>query len=177
MATVRATDAAPQLLAAGVHPSALVLVSSADFWKNTGTANKHNFDDDTITELQNLVDKAPRPEYRLRAAKLLCDQNGHSRLNEKLNDAQNAAAVATAFEYLEAHLADAEIAKYSPQRGFTHMTISEAGDGPGIIWVLIETAGSRGTFSGGLNIRVDLKAVKVTSVKQWGQVRPPEAAK
>lgn len=177
VANVRVTDASPQRLAAGVRPSALLLVSAADFWKNAGTA-KHKLDGDTITELQKLVDKAARPEYRLRAAKLLCDQDGHSRLNQNLSGADNDAVVVAAFEYLEAHLADPEVAKFAPQRGFTDMTLSEmAGDQPGNIWVLIEIAGAPRTYAGGLNIKVDVKAAKVTDIHRWGDVRPAEKAK
>ena len=39
-------------------------------------------------------------------------------------------------------------------------------------WVLIETAALPPGFNGGLNVHLDLKASKVRTVVQWGNVRP-----
>jgi hypothetical protein len=149
------------------------MLSETNFWTRTGAATKHDFDAETVTELEKLAKGADHPDLALRATKLLCDQAGHSRANPDLSDAENALAVTVAFEYLESHLADPEVARYAPARGFSHMTVSSTGnDGAGVAWVLIETAASPPSFNGGLNIRVDLKASKVTTVKQWGDVRP-----
>lgn len=171
---IRTADALPATPLGGTLTTTMRTLSATDFWQNEGAASKHDLDDAALDRLGKLVDNsAERPEIRLRAAKLLCDHNGHSRFNPNLSEADNARAVTTAFEYLEAHFADAEVAKYAPQRGFSHMTISFDGNAH---WVLIETAGGSHSFNGGLNIGVDIKAAKVTTIKQWGDIRPAEEA-
>jgi beta-lactamase regulating signal transducer with metallopeptidase domain len=167
---VRTTQAAPAAPAA--EPSATAkMLSAPDFWQKTGAMFRHEFDKATTSDLEKIADSPDRPLLRLRAFKLLCDQAGHSRPNPDFNEADNTRAVTAAFEYLEAHLGDAEIVKYAPEQGFTHMTVSRMNGDGASLWVLIETAGGRGHFNGGLNIQVDFKSAAVTSVKQWGDVR------
>ncbi|HWE04562.1 MAG TPA: hypothetical protein VG326_19310 [Tepidisphaeraceae bacterium] len=167
--------AASQVVAFAALSPTVRMLSSTDFWSRTGTTAAHDLDAGTIAELEKLANDATHPDLSLRATKLLCDHAGHSHSNPDLSDADNARAVTVAFEYLESHLADAEVARYAPARGFSHMTVSSmADDGDGVAWILIETAAGP-NFRGGLNIRVDLKALKVTRVKQWGDVRPAPA--
>ncbi len=172
---VRPAAAGP-VMVAGLTPG-LRMVSAPDFWAKAGAETKHDFQPMMVSDLEKIIRDGDHPDLALRAAKLLCDNAGHSRHNAKFSDADNAKAVKLAFEHLESQFADPEVAKYAPARGFSHMTLSTMDDGETVAWVLIETVGQRPGFNGGLNIRVDLKAGKVTAVKQWGDVRPEPAKK
>jgi len=142
-----------------------------DFWTTTGNSADHPQDEATLTELRRLSVAADRPAVRLRAIKLLCDLKGNSRFAAGMKKDDAAQAVAVAFSWLEGHLADPEVAKYAPEAGFTHMTLSRMSDDNRGIWVLIETSALPPAFNGGLNIRFDPKTGTVTKVKQWGSVR------
>ena len=169
---VRTAEAAPGTAPATAQSATAKMLSAPDFWQKAGATPKHDFDKAAIAELEKIVEGADHPDLRLRAFKLLCDHEGHDRANPDFSEADNGHAITTAFEYLESHLGDAEIVKYAPEQGFSHMTVSKKAGDSESIWVLIETAGGRGHFNGGLNIQVDLKTSMVTSVKQWGDVRP-----
>jgi hypothetical protein len=147
-------------------------LAANDFWaKSADLSAEHPADALSVEELEQLAEASNPIPVRIRAYKLLCDRAGHGKISPDVRKEDAAGAVAKAFAWLEAHHADAEVAKFSPQSGFTHYTVSHrSGDADGI-WILIETVSLPPGFSGGLNIRFDLKSKTVTSCDRWGEVR------
>jgi hypothetical protein len=160
--TLRAEEHAKKPVAA--------IIAAKDFWDTTGSRFVHDLDAADRARIQRLAqDRNADAATRLRATELACDLAGHSTANAAFAADKASRAVAAAMKHLESHLADPTIAKFGPELGITHLTVSErAGDGAGI-WVLVESAA--GDDSGGLNVRVDPANWNVTQVEQWGKVR------
>ncbi|HSU69436.1 MAG TPA: hypothetical protein VLJ39_21300 [Tepidisphaeraceae bacterium] len=160
--------------APATEPALVSVIAAPDFWATTGTAKPAPQADKAAweRELRNIASTSDQPAMRIRALKLLCDLDGHFNTASGLKKDQALAATATAFTWLEAHLKDAEVAKYAPELGFTHVTLSRrSGDAKGI-WVLIESAALPPGFSGGLNVRFDEQTGTIDHFSRWGEVRP-----
>jgi hypothetical protein len=176
MAAGASADAPPTGASAQSVPSTLPttvigMLSADDFWATSSDVAERPLDQASLAELQRLSVAADRPALRLRATKLLCELNGNSRVDPSFKKDQAAHAVAVAFAWLEGHLADPEVAKYAPEAGFTHVTVSRMSGEKDDIWVLIETAALPPGFNGGLNVRFNPKTDTVSEVKHWGATR------
>lgn len=152
-------------------PAAVLVLSSSDFWSNLGSsAGDHQKDMPSQAELQRIAAGHDKAAIRLRAWKLLCDLAGHTHLQADLSGEEPQRVTAVAFTWLEGHLSDAEVAKYSPQSGFAHLTLSVR-PGDDAVWVLLETVQLPPGFNGGLNFRYDRKTNAISSCDRWGEIR------
>lgn len=160
--------------AAEPKPPADMLLAAKNFWQQTGAQFEHDLDADVAARIRGMAQSnATGAELRLRAVKVACDLAGNSRPgNVPPAEAQRAVAIAMA--HVEAHLGDETVRKFSPQLGFTHLTVSHDPADGRAIWVLIETTDP--ARRGGLNIEVDPKTGKVLMIHQWGKVTAPPPA-
>lgn len=150
---------------------ALKVVTAKDFWDTTGHENEHTLNEAMHTELQNIATNGQaKPELRLRAGKLLCDLAGHNRHAPEFAAEHAAQAMTVGMKYLESNFGDETVRKFSPELGFTHLSISRKSDDPAGMWFLIESV--EPARNGGLNLRIDPATWKVTKVEHWGKVTP-----
>lgn len=174
VSTLRAADASTQVDGADRRRQASDLLSAADFWDTTGSRSTHDFATDMVEQLKRISGDANAPaSLRLRAFKLVCDINGKSRTSGKIDAADIQRATAAAMKYLEANLGDATVAKFGPELGITHISVTPHSANPDI-WVLVEDVNVE--RRGGLNIQVGRDDFKVKHVKHWGKVIERPAA-
>src|SRR5581483_11214665 len=100
------------------------LVAADDFWQRTGKLQEHpELDSRTVNEVRELAGRAANPVARVRAYKLLADLRGRTRVADVLPAAEVSDVVEGVFRYMETHLAEAEIGKFRPELGFTHVSV------------------------------------------------------
>lgn len=167
MANVRAADKEHPL-----PPTAEELLGAKDFWLTTGAAAKHDFDEKQMAEIRRLATQSPKPVIRIRASKLVCDLDGHFKIAQRVSAELATKAVGAAFTHLESSLADATVAKFAPEKGFTHYAASTRDDKDQLdsVWILVESVDLKNP-GGGLNLRYDIKSGKIDKVEQWGVIR------
>jgi len=176
-AALRAAEADVGLVRVAAAPASIGdRLAAREFWSLDGAVVKHAFTDDEADEVRRLAANSKDPVIRIRAGKLAADLSRSVRFGAGWADAGRTPEqlVAAMMQYLEARRTDALVAKFAPEKGFTHilLTIRAGDDQP---WMLIEDI-RPGKLSSGLNVRWNTKSASVDRLEHWGVDRSEPAA-
>lgn len=143
------------------------ILHDRNFWLNDGRDFSHMYNPTTAADIVKIAkDPLSDPATRLRAQKLALDLAGNSRHAKSLAVDAARFAVSAAMSHIEKNLGEPHVARFGPEQGLTHLTVSR--DGP-LIWVLIESVDRHG----GLNISIDPTQWTVVNVNPWGEKAKP----
>ncbi|HSI34660.1 MAG: hypothetical protein ACAI43_18410 [Phycisphaerae bacterium] len=157
---------------AAAAPTAVDLLRVKEFWDLPVAADASGLNRTIVPDLRRVLAESPDRGTRLRATMLLCDLDGNRRVAPGLDPAVARKAFAAAMRHIEANLDDAAVARFGPEDGVSHATVTRRTDGAMAgVWVLIETVTPENR--GGLNVRVDPDTGKVDRVDVWGRGRGP----
>jgi beta-lactamase regulating signal transducer with metallopeptidase domain len=162
-----------KLVAAEPSEKILQLIKADDFWSQTGAKLTHeDIKFEERNALRELAGSSDDTAVRIRAFKLLADHDNRTRYSKDFAEQQVLEAVEGVFRHLETHTNDEMVAKFRPELGFTHITVSKRAADQGSVWVLIEVVDSV-LPSGGLNIRWSSTTKTVNKIEHWGANRNP----